>query len=135
MEQTLIFQPMILQAALMVCVGYWLIWARVGSVARKKVDMKSVAQNGWQGWMKQAGDNFSNQHELPLLFFALCIILFLTNSVTHLALTLAWIFVISRIIHAFIHLSFNHIMTRFMVFFIGVLSLTGLFIITANVVF
>jgi len=135
MEQSVIFQPMVLQAGLMVIVGFWLIWARVGSVARGKVDMKDVAKHGWQGWMKQAGDSYSNQYELPVLFFALCLILFLTNSVTSLAVTLAWVFAVSRIVHALIHLTFNHIMTRFSVFFIGVLSLTGLFILTARAVF
>jgi len=135
MEQSVIFQPMVLQAGLMVIVGFWLIWARVGSVARGKVDMKDVAKHGWQGWMKQAGDSYSNQYELPVLFFALCLILFLTNSVTLLAVTLAWVFAVSRIVHALIHLTFNHIMTRFSVFFIGVLSLTGLFILTARAVF
>lgn len=134
MEQSLIFQPMIVQASLMVIVGFWLVWARVGSVMRGKVDMKDVAKNGWQGWIKQAGDNYGNQFELPVLFFALCFILFLTNSVTSLALTVAWVFAISRVAHALIHLSFNHIMTRFSVFFIGVLSLAVLFILTARAV-
>ena len=135
MEQSLIFQPMTVQTGLMVCVGFWLVWARVGSVARGKVDMKDVVKNGWQGWIKQAGDSYGNQFELPVLFFALCLILFLTNSVSPPAVMIAWAFAISRVAHALIHLSFNHIMTRFSVFFIGVLSLAALFILTARAVF
>ena len=135
MEQSLIFQPMALQAGLMVCVGFWLIWARVGSVVRGKVSMDDVAKHGWQGWIKQAGDSYGNQFEMPVLFFALCFILYLTSSVTSAAVMLAWIFAVSRIFHALVHLTFNHISTRFSVFFIGVLCLTGLFILTARAVF
>jgi len=126
---------MTVQAGLMIAVAFWLAWARVGSVVRGKVDMKDVEEHGWQGWMKNAGDNFNNQYELPLLFFALCFILFLSNSVTPLVMGLAWFFVISRILHAGVHLSFNLIPVRFLIFFLGVLSVTGLFILTVRAVF
>ena len=135
MEQSTIFQPMVFQAGLMVLVAFWLVWARVGSVVRGKVDMRDVAKNGWQGWIKQAGDSYGNQYELPILFFVFCFILFLTNSVTPLAVGLAWFFAISRIVHAFVHLTFNHITTRFLVFFTGAIAVTGLFILTARSVF
>jgi len=135
MEQSVIFQPMVVQAGTMILVAFWLVWARVGSVVRGKVDMKDVAKHGWQGWIKNAGDNFSNQYELPVLFFALCFILFLTNSVTPLAMGLAWFFAISRIVHALIHLTFNNISIRFLVFFTGAIALTALFILTATSVF
>ena len=135
MEQSAIFQPMILQAGLMVLVAFWLVWARVGSVVLGKIDMKDVLKNGYKGWIKQAGDNFSNQYELPILFFVLCFILFLTNSVTQLAVGLAWFFAVSRIFHALIHLSFNNISIRFLVFFSGAIAVVGLFILAARSVF
>lgn len=135
MDMIDIFKPVIVQAGLMIVILFWLAWARVGSILRGKVDMKDVAVNGWPGWIKNAGDNFGNQCELPVLFFVICIVLYLTNSVTPLTLGLAWFFVISRIIHAGIHLTFNHILTRFLVFFVGALSLTALVILTAKGVF
>lgn len=135
LEQTDIFQPMAVQMLLMILIGLWLVWARVGSVLRGKVDMDDVAINGWQGWIKQAGDNFDNQHQLPLLFFAVCIVLYLTKNVTDLAVTLAWVFAVSRIVHAGVHLTFNHILTRFLIFFVGVLSLAALVVLTILAVF
>lgn len=135
LEQSDIFQPMAVQMLLMLLVGIWLIWARVGSVARGKVDMRDVAKSGWQGWIKQAGDNFDNQHQLPHLFFAACFLLYLTNSVTDLTVITAWVFAMSRIAHAVVHLTFNHILTRFSIFFVGVVCLAVLFVNVAKAVF
>ncbi len=135
MDMSDIFKPLIVQAGLMILIAFWLVWARVGSVIRGKVDMKDVAKNGWPHWIEMAGNNFKNQYELPLLFFVVCIVLFLTNSVTPLILGLAWFFVFTRIVHTLIHLTFNHIFTRFLVFFSGALSLTALVILTAKGIF
>lgn len=135
MEQSLIFQPMMVQAGLMILVAFWLVWARVGSIVRGKITMQDVMKTGWPGWIKKAGDNYGNQYELPVLFFALCIVLFLTNSVTPTVMTLAWVFAISRIAHALVQLSFNHIMTRFSIFFLGALCLTGIAIHAIKAVF
>lgn len=135
MEMTDIFKPVIVQAGLMTLIAFWLVWARVGSILRGTVDMRHVIKNGWPGWIASVGDNYKNQYELPLLFFIVCIVLFLTNSVTPLTIGLAWFFVITRIIHAIIHLTFNHITTRFLVFFAGALALTALVILTAKGVF
>ncbi|WP_371398369.1 MAPEG family protein [Fretibacter rubidus] len=126
LSQSDIFAPMVIQMIMMILIAFWLVWARVGSVMLKKVDMRDVAKNGWQGWMKNAGDNFDNQYQLPLLFFAVCFLLYITKSVTDVSVLLAWGFVASRIAHAAVHLTVNHIMTRFIFFLIGALALTAL---------
>lgn len=135
MENIEIFKPLIVQAGLMILTAFWLVWARVGSVARGKVDMKDVAKTGWQGWIKNAGDNYSNQYEMPILFFVVCFVLFLTSSVSPLLIKLAWAFVAFRILHAAVHLTFNHILLRFFLFFSGGLILTAMFLLTAQAVF
>ncbi len=133
-EQSNILAPMAVQMILMILIAFWLVWARVGSVIRGKVDIKDVARDGWQGWIKNAGDNYSNQYELPVVFFAACLTLFVTKNVTDLAVMLAWAFVVLRVIHAGIHLTFNNINIRFLAFLLGALCLTGLVILTAQAV-
>ena len=136
MEQVEIFKPLIAQAAMMVLIAFWLVWARVGSMVRGKVKREDIAKSGWpQGWIKNAGDNYSNQYELPLLFFALCFVLYLTNSVTPLVMGLAWFFFASRVLHALIHLSKNVINARFLVFLLGAFALTALCVIAVCAVF
>ena len=135
LEQTDILVPMVMQMILMIIVAFWLVWARVGSVARGKVIMEDVAREGWKGWIKQAGDNYSNQFELPVLFFAACLVLFVSNNVSEHAVHIAWAFVVLRIIHAFVHLTFNHILARFVVFFLGAIALMALVWLCAMAVF
>ena len=123
--------PMLAQAGLIFAVGFWLVWARVGSVLRGKIDMRDALKYGYKGWIKQAGDNFSNQFEVPMLFFVLCItesLLDISSRTFVSSSGIAWAFVISRYIHALIHLTFNHIPTRFLAFFAGVICLLIMFI-------
>ena len=135
MEMSEIFKPMLVQAAMMTILGYWLVWARIGSLVRGKITEKSVEKHGWQGWIKNAGDNYSNQFEIPVVFFVLCFALYLMNAVTPLALGLAWFFVGSRIVHALVHLSVNIIKHRFLVFLLGYFALTAMLAITLMAAF
>ena len=62
---------------------------------------------------------FSNQFEVPVLFYiATVLYLFLMPNDT-LGFTLAWLFVFSRYVHAYIHLTYNHIIHRLVVFLFG----------------
>ena len=60
--------------------------------------------------------NYMNLLELPMLFYVLCLALYVTNSVSALEVGLAWIYVVLRIAHSAIHLTLNHIYTRLIVF-------------------
>ena len=63
-----------------------------------------------------AADNYSNLFELPALFY-LAILLTLTLLVQDsILVVLAWLFVFSRYLHSFIHVSYNNVMHRFSVF-------------------
>ncbi len=64
-----------------------------------------------------------NQFELPVLFYFLVILLYVKGSVSQLDLILAWIFAVSRYIHAYIRLSSNYVPRRAMIFIVGMLSL------------
>ena len=64
-------------------------------------------------------NNLINQFELPVLFYALCLALFVTNGVNYLTLTLAWLFILSRYVHAWVHLTSNTLRHRRRAFFSG----------------
>jgi hypothetical protein len=128
MENSPLLMPMLVQIGLMLVIAFWLVWARVGSVVRGKVDIKDVAKDGWQGWIKNAGDNYSNQYEMPTLFFAICLIFLVTHSVSPIIVTLAWAFAGFRILHALIHVTYNNINHRFLMFLLSALVLTAMFV-------
>ncbi len=70
-----------------------------------------------------SGDNFSNLFELPVLFYLLAILLFLTHRVDPLYDWLAWAFVASRYLHSLIHTTYNRVLHRFCVYALGALVL------------
>lgn len=131
-----ILLPLLAQAGLMIAITFWLAWARIGSLIRGKVKIADVRKNGWPSWIKNAGDNYTNQYEAPVLFMILCIVLMLMNQFNPIyvmpagIVVLAWTFVGLRVLHALIHLSYNNILHRFLVFFTSMIVLTIMFIHT-----
>ncbi|MGJ8572563.1 MAG: MAPEG family protein [Hoeflea sp.] len=63
--------------------------------------------------------NLSNQFELPVLFFAASISLFVTGGAGLAALVTAWAFVLARAVHAYVHLTSNRVMLRRRLFIVS----------------
>ena len=61
----------------------------------------------------------ANQFELPVLFYACCVLLYMTEADNLVAVVLAWIFVASRYLHAFIHVTSNNLRYRSPLFACG----------------
>ena len=63
--------------------------------------------------------NLTNQFELPVLFFASCLTLFVLNAAGTAAVLLAWGFALSRLGHAIVHVTSNRLKFRRPAFIIG----------------
>jgi hypothetical protein len=57
--------------------------------------------------------NLRNLLELPILFYALCLYLFVTGTVDAIYVWAAWGFVALRAVHSLIHCTTNVVMRRF----------------------
>jgi hypothetical protein len=63
--------------------------------------------------------SFNNMFEVPVLFYVACT-LYLSLGVEGLpGLVLAWLFVALRYAHAFIHLTYNHLLHRMLSFWVS----------------
>lgn len=60
--------------------------------------------------------NYMNLLEAPVLFYVVCIVLYVTAGVTDIVVGLAWLYVALRITHSAIHLTYNKVMHRMPVF-------------------
>jgi hypothetical protein len=60
-----------------------------------------------------------NQFELPVLFFLVCVLLHLTAGVNYVVLAIAWLFVLSRYAHAYVHVTSNRLRIRQRLFVVG----------------
>ena len=68
-------------------------------------------------------DNLKNLVELPVLFYALALYLFVTNQVDAAYVYAGWIFVGFRALHSAVHCTFNRVMLRFYLYLISSVSL------------
>ncbi|MGA4608553.1 MAPEG family protein [Pseudoalteromonas maricaloris] len=66
-----------------------------------------------------ASRNFTNQFEIPVLFFVVSLAALAMKLVTLWFSIFALLFVISRIAHAYVHIGSNHIRTRFRLYLAG----------------
>ena len=66
-----------------------------------------------------AARNLSNQFELPVLFFAASLSLFVTGGAGLAAIVAAWAFVLARAAHAYVHLTSNRIRIRRQLFIVS----------------
>jgi len=67
-------------------------------------------------------DNLKNLFEIPVLFYTLVLYLFVTQQVDPTYVTAAWIFVVFRVLHSFVHCTFNLIILRFYLYLIATLA-------------
>ena len=94
---------------------------RVGAVKRKEVKVSDVAlgQHNWPARITQIGNSYNNQLQLPVLFYVLVILAWITRKADLMFVVLSWVFVISRIVHARIHTTTNDMRVRFYAFATG----------------
>ena len=83
------------------------------------VDDIALDNTRWPDRAKQYANCYGNQFELPVIFYVLCLMAQITSGANLLFLVLAWIFVVSRVVHAFEHTTSNVVRRRGMIFAIG----------------
>jgi hypothetical protein len=122
MRQELIFLPAIALVALTLCVWILLYKRRIGAMRANRVDPERFRTRSSRVPLEEAAsasDNFQNLFELPLLFYVLVLALHATQRVDGVYLALAWAFVALRVAHSFIHVTYNRVMHRFVVYVAG----------------
>ena len=68
-------------------------------------------------------DNLSNLFELPVIFYALCLYLFVSGSVDTLYVAAACLFFTFRLLHSIVQCTRNIVMTRFYLYMCAALAL------------
>lgn len=86
---------------------------------RVKIGAIAVNNEGWPEDVRKFSNNYANQFETPVLFYVLAGIAIFIRATDILMVVLAWLFVATRVAHAFIHTGSNDVVTRFRVFLAG----------------
>lgn len=75
------------------------------------------------GWIERPAKTYDNLLQLPMLFYLVCVLGIVTGWSDGTQVALAWLFVATRVVHAFVYIRFNVVPYRFAAFASGVLTL------------
>jgi len=116
-----IFVPVIIQVFLTLFVYLRLMQVKKRAANEGRVDRVRIAlrDDAWPDYVIQVNNNIRNQFELPVLFYLLATVLWLLDAVHGVAIAAATVFVVSRIVHAGVHLSINALPPRRHLFTVG----------------
>jgi hypothetical protein len=73
-----------------------------------------------------AADNFRNLFEVPVLFYVLCVAIAASGGSTPGLVTAAWAYVGLRALHSLIHVTYNRVTHRFLVYVASTLLVFGM---------
>ena len=59
-----------------------------------------------------ARHHYKNFFEIPILFYVLCIVLYVSGNVSPIDLWIAWLFVIFKVVHSYIRMTSNYVPYR-----------------------
>jgi len=75
--------------------------------------------------------HFANLFEMPVLFYAVAVLVLALDIETPALIALAWTFVALRVIHTFIHLTYNNVRHRLAAFAAGNICVLAMWILVA----
>ena len=119
MSEAPILLPCVALAALTAVVWVRMYVERIGEMRRERIRPQALATSAQvRERLKRTGaaDNFRNLFEMPVLFYALCLALAVSGLGTPGFVAGAWVYVVLRALHSFIHVGYNRVMHRFTVY-------------------
>jgi hypothetical protein len=128
-----ILAPLFVLVALTFALLVWMGAVRIAAVRRGEVRIKeiSLGQSAWPPRVQQISNCFHNQFQLPMLFYVLTILALFLRKADLLFVLMAWVFVVLRILHAWIHVTSNHVGHRFQLFAAGAVVLLLMWLVFA----
>jgi hypothetical protein len=123
--------PLFVEVLLTFGLYFWMAWLRTSLIRSRAVHPRDIAlrEPNWPPHVLQVANAAHNQLELPLLFYVLTILSIMTHHADVIFIVLAWIFVLSRLAHAWVHTTSNRISVRGPVFGLGLLVLLIMWLI------
>jgi hypothetical protein len=127
MEPSAIFAPLFAMMFLTLVVWVYMYARRIPLIRSLKLSPEDLAKPGELARVSppavsNPSDNLKNLFEIPVLFYALALLLFVTGRVDAVYVAAAWVFVVFRAAHSFVHCTFNHVLLRFALYFVATLA-------------
>ena len=123
--------PLFVQVLLTFVLGFWAAAVRIGAVRRGEARPREIAlrEPNWPPQVLQVVNAYQNQLELPLLFYVLTILAWNTRHADLAFVLLAWVFVVLRLMHAYVHVTSNNLRWRASFFIASAIVLALMWVI------
>jgi hypothetical protein len=135
MNQQSIFAPFLSMMVLTFAVWLYMYTRRIPFIIRSKLTPDQMTPLELARLSPPAvsnpSDNLKNLFEIPTLFYALILYLFVTQRVDGVYLIAAWVFVGFRAMHSIVHCTINIVVLRFWLY---ALSTTTLWLMVGRAV-
>ena len=132
-----ILMPMFAQVALTFVLLFWMTILRLRVIRKGEIRPQQVAlrEPAWPPHVLQVGNAFHNQLELPVLFYVVTLLGLVSDALDVVLYVLSWMFVLSRLVPAYIHVTSNRLDRRTAVFLIGAIALALMWVIVIARIF
>jgi hypothetical protein len=122
LNQILILQPLMALFALVFAVWFTMfarhsIYLKKHGIDAQDIAMPERVQAIFPESVRLAGNNLRNLFELPVVFSAMCLCIYVTRSTDAFFLGAAWLYVALRLVHSLIHCTVNRVNFRFLAWF------------------
>jgi hypothetical protein len=127
MRQDAIFSPFFATMFLTLVVWVYMYIRRISFIIGRKISQQEISLPGTLAQISppnvsNPSDNLKNLFEIPVLFYALVLYLFITKQVDTVYVNAAWVFVVFRILHSAVHCTFNLVILRFYLYLFATLA-------------
>ena len=124
MPQTAIFGPLFATMTLTFVVWVYMYVRRISFIRASGLTPGQLSAPGALALASPAAvsnpsDNLKNLFEIPVIFYALALYLFVTATVDATYVGAAWVFAIFRVLHSGVHCTFNLVMLRFYLYLVS----------------
>ena len=127
MDLSAIFAPFFAMISLTFFVWLYMYSRRLPFLVRNKVDLDNVRPADIERLsppeLLNPSSNLKNLFEAPVIFYAVCLYLFVTGQVDEMYVATAWIFVGFRVLHSIEHCTRNKVVLRFSLYMLSTIAL------------
>jgi len=126
-----ILLPLFAEVLLTFWLMFGMMYYRTSALRRGETRFADISlrEPNWPVRANQFAYSYSNQFELPVLFYVLTILSIFTRHADLVFVVLAWIFVIFRAMQAFVHVTSNTVRMRGTYYGLGALVLVVMWLI------
>jgi hypothetical protein len=125
-EPRALLAPVFAMALLTAVVWLAMALVRNGSVLRGTASVRyyeTYSSEAPPDWIERPARTFNNLMQVPTLFYVICALMIALRQIDPAQVTLAWLFVGTRIAHALVYILWNRVSIRFAMYTASCLAL------------